>query len=89
MINSCDYTHAYNLLEPTFKATHFPTEEDFINYIKSNWFERNIIETREITENGTCIVSMREKIATTSNKIQKEFKVYLGEGIDFTIEFNI
>lgn len=89
MINSADYTNAYNLLEPTFKATYFPTEQDFIKYIKTNWFKRNIIATREVTEDGICIVTMRETIATTSNKMQKQFKVTLGEGMDFTIEFNI
>lgn len=89
MINSVDYTNAYNLLEPTFKATYFPTEQDFINYIKTNWFKRNIIATREVTEDGICNVTMRETIATTSNKMQKQFQVTLGEGMDFTIEFDI
>ena len=89
MINSADYTNAYNLLEQTFKAKYFPTEQDFINYIKNNWFERNIIATREVREDGICVVTMREKIATTSRKLQKEFKVNLGEETEFTIEFNI
>lgn len=89
MINSADYTNAYNLLEPTFKQAYFPTEQDFINYIKNNWFERNIIAKREVKEDRICVVTMREKIATTSKKIEKEFKINLGEEIDFTIEFNI
>lgn len=89
MINSADYTNAYNLLEETFKTTYFPTEQDFINYIKNNWYKRNIIASKEATEEGTCVVTIKETIAVTSNKMQKEFKVTLGEGMDFKIEFVI
>lgn len=89
MINSADYTNAYNLLDETFKMVNFPTEQDFINYIKSNWFARNIIASKELTEDGICVVKMRESINTTSNTIEKQFKVTLGEGMSFTIEFNI
>lgn len=89
MLNSADYTNAYNLLEPTFKATYFPTEQDFINYIKNNWFARNIIASREANEDGTCVVTIKETISTTSNKMQKQFKVNMGEDMDFTIEFNV
>ena len=32
---------------------------------------------------------MRESISTISNKIQKQFKVNLGEELNFTIEFNM
>lgn len=89
MINSADYTNAYNLLEPNFKATYFPTEQEFINYIKSNWFERNIIASKEVIEEGICIVTMRETISTRANKIEKQFKVTLGEGMNFRIEYDI
>jgi len=89
MINSANYSGAYSLLELTFKEINFQTEADFINYIKSNWFKRNIITTTKITETGTCKVVMQETIATTSNKIEKEFMVILGEGMDFAIRFNI
>lgn len=89
MVNSADYTNAYNLLDEAFKITNFPTEQDFINYIKSNWFSRNIIASKELTEDGICIVKMRESISTTSNSMEKQFKVTLGEGMNFTIKFNV
>lgn len=89
MLNSADYSNAYNLLEPTFKANNFQTEQDFINYIKSNWYERNIIASKEVTEEGLCVVTIKQSIATTSNKIIKQFKVTLGEEMNFTIEFDI
>lgn len=89
MLNSADYTNAYDLLEPSFKQTNFPTEQDFINYIKSNWFERNIIASKEVDEEGICTVVMKQTLSTNSNRIEKQFKVNLGEEMDFTIEFNI
>lgn len=89
MVNSADYTNAYNLLEPTFKATYFPTEQDFINYVKNNWYERNIITSKKVIDEGICNVVIKETIATTSSKMEKQFKVTLGEGMQFTIEFNV
>lgn len=89
MLNSADYSNAYNLLESTFRLTYFPTEQDFINYIKTNWFERNIIASKEINEEGICTVIIKQTLSTTSNKMQKQFKVNIGEGMEFTIEFNM
>lgn len=89
MVNAADYTNAYKLLEPTFRATYFPTEQDFINYVKNNWYERNIIASKEVIDEGICNVVIKETIATTSNKMEKQFKVTLGEGMQFTIKFNI
>lgn len=89
MVNSADYTNAYNLLETTFRETNFPTEQDFINYIKTNWYERNIIASKEIDENGICLVTIKQTLSTNSNKMQKKFKVNIEEEMDFTIEFDI
>jgi len=89
MLNNLDYTNAYSVLEPTFKATYFPTQQDFENYIKQNFFERNIITTREVTEEGVCLVTMKENISTISNKIQKMFKITIINDDNFTIEFNV
>ena len=89
MLNSADYTNAYNLLESTFKATYFPTEQDFINYIKNNWYERNIIASKEVNSEGICIVTIKNAISTESNQMQKQFKITMGEGMDFAIEFEL
>ena len=89
MLNSADYTNAYNLLEPTFKATYFPTEQEFINYIKNNWYERNIIASKEVNSEGICIVTIKDSISTESNQMQKQFKITMGEGMNFEIEFDL
>lgn len=89
MFNSADYTNAYNLLEPSFKQINFPTEQDFINYVKNNFYARNIVASKDLSEDGICTVTIKDSISTQANKIQKQFKVIMGEGMSFTIEFNI
>ena len=89
MLNSADYTNAYNLLEPSFKQIYFPTEQDFINYVKNNFYARNIVASKDLSEDGICTVTIKDSISTQANKIQKQFKVIMGEGMSFTIEFNI
>ena len=89
MLNSADYTNAYNLLEPSFKQINFPTEQDFINYVKNNFYARNIVASKDLSEDGICTVTIKDSISTQANKIKKQFKVIMGEGMSFTIEFNI
>ena len=89
MLNSGDYTNAYNLLEPSFKHINFPSEQDFINYVKNNFYARNIVASKDLSEDGICTVTIKDSISTQANKIQKQFKVIMGEGMSFTIEFNI
>lgn len=89
LINAKKYTEAYALLEKNFRKENFPTEQDFINYIKTDWFENNIISSREITENGTVLVNIRKTLSTQSTKMQKEFLVNLEENENFAIEFKI
>lgn len=89
MLNSADYTNAYNLLEQTFKETYFPTEQEFINYIKNNWYERNIIASKEVNSEGICIVTIKDAISTESNQMQKQFKITMGEDMNFEIEFDL
>lgn len=88
MINSCDYTNAYNLLEVGFKETNFPIEQSFIDYLKQNFFERNII-VKSTIEGNVCTILMKETLSTKSNRFEKQFKVILGEGEQFSISFNI
>ena len=89
MIDAADYTNAYNLLNETFRENNFPTREDFINYVKSNWFKRNLIREINILEDGSCNVIIQESISMSSNTIEKHFIVTLVEKMNFTIEFDI
>ncbi len=89
MINNADYTNAYNLLDETFKENNFPTRDDFINYVKSNWFKRNLVREINILEDGSCNAIIQESISMSSNTIEKHFIVTLGDKMDFTIKFDV
>lgn len=89
MLNSCDYKHAYNLLEKEFREENFPTQQEFEEYIKQNFFDRNIIASKELNENGICLVTIKEELSTKSNKLQKQFRINLIDDENYTIEFNL
>ena len=89
MINSADYSNAYKLLDIDFKEKNFQTEEDFINYVKEEWFKRNIIASMEMTSDNICRVKIKDSISKNANTIEKEFKIDLHENMDFTIVFNM
>lgn len=88
MINTADYTNAYNLLEPNFKNKNFPTKQEFIDYLKENFFERNIISELEV-EGNNCLVKLKGSISTYANKIDKTFTIQLNGERSFLIKFNI
>ena len=89
MINSADYSNAYNLLDTDFKERYFQTEKDFINYVKEEWFKRQIISSMEMTSDNICRVKIKDSISKNANIIEKEFKINLKENMDFTIVFNM
>ena len=89
MLNSADYTNAYNLLGTNFKETNFPTEQSFINYVKNNFYARNLVASKELNEDNTCTVTIKDSVSTRANKMQKQFKITLGENMDFSIQFDV
>lgn len=92
MINTKDYSHAYEVLSDGFKSNYFPTEEDFKNYVKENFYNYNILQINNSTNEGTVYI-FRSTVtngenAETENK-EKTFNVSLEEGTDFKISFNV
>lgn len=92
MLNTKDYTHAYGVLSEGFKNNYFPTEEDFINYVKETFFDYNITTINPNTNEGEIYiydVNLRSGAGSAAQTINKTFNVLLGEGTDFTISFNV
>ena len=92
MLNTKDYTHAYGVLSEGFKSNYFPTEEEFKNYVKENFFDYNIATINPNTNEGEIYiydVSLRSGAGSAAKIINKTFNVLLGEGTDFTISFNV
>ena len=91
MINTKDYTHAYETLSEGFKNNYFADEESFKNYIKENFYDYNVLEITS-TRNEGDIYIYESTIKNGTNDSESKtynFNVLLGEGTDFTISFNV
>ena len=92
MINTKDYHHAYEVLAEGFKNNYFPTEEDFKNYMKKNFYDYNVLKINTSTNEGTVYIfksTLTNGGNTETENQNKTFNVLLGEGTDFTISFNV
>lgn len=93
MINTKDYTHAYEKLADGFKNNYFQSVDQFKEYVKNNWHNVNKYTINSYKNEGNVYIfdvslnSIRELRDDTT--INKTFNVLLGEGTDFTISFNV
>ena len=88
-INDGDYTYAYNRLDETYKNNNFPTQVDFENYMKTNFYSQNKISYTSYEKNGDLYI-YRMVITNgedSSQTIEKQFVVKLLEGTDFVMSF--
>ncbi len=91
-INAKDYNYVYNKLDNNFKNNYFKSELDFEKYIKSNFFEKNEISTKEYEKRqDTHIISINIKDSKDKAKkgISRKIIMQLKEGTEFVMSFNI
>lgn len=91
-INDGDYRYVYNKLDPTFRQNNFPTETDFKNYIKQNFYTSNNFEFSNYKSSGNLHIydiSFTDKNNASSEKKTKNFIMQLKEGTDFVMSFNV
>ena len=89
-LNGRDYKFAYNILNESFRGNNFRTQADFEKYVKNEFFDINKIKSIECTQNGNyyvCNVKFTNK--STSSEKEKSFTVFLGEGTNFELSFNL
>lgn len=92
MLNTKDYSHAYEVLSDGFKSNYFSTEEQFKNYVKENFFDYNIATINRNTNEGEIYiydVNLRSGAGSAAETLEKTFNVSLEEGTDFKISFNV
>lgn len=93
MINNYDYDHAYEKLDETFKNNNFKTREEFIKYIKEEFFEKNYLSDTNCMENHSGIYVVQTKIKSDISKaadiMDKSFIIKIGDNTDYKISFNI
>ena len=92
-LNDGDYKYAYSLLADSFKENNFKTQQEFENYIKSNFFDENKLDYEKYSnEAGTYYtyeVKITDKSGKSNQEITKTFIMLLGEGTDFELSFNL
>lgn len=92
MLNSHDYSNLYAILDEDFKTNYFRNEDDFVNYVKENFFDINKVEYSNFSEMGNTYIY---EITITNVKDESEEQkkktiiMKLLEGTDFVMSFNV
>lgn len=93
MINRQDYTNAYKCLAEGYKNNYFKTEEEFIKYVKNNFFKYNKITFKSYEQKGNKLYVFKVKLEdiTGENANEKEIKVImqLNEDMNFVMSFGM
>lgn len=91
-IDEKEYNNLYMHLDETFKQNNFPDLQSFINFISNKFFERNIIQTAQINEQGNNYVMTVNYSSNTSMAAENRTQaiiMQLKEGTDFVMSFSI
>lgn len=93
MINTKDYSHAYELLDETFKSNNFDTLDKFKEYVNTNFFNYNLNTTSNVdinNEGSTYIYKTRLRSGAGSAAETKDLTVImqLKKGTDFVMSFS-
>lgn len=91
-INSGDYSYVYNKLDSAFKANYFKTQNDFEQYIKSNWFEKNEVSYGNYEKNEDVYIYnivIKDADGIKLGTISKKILLKLTEGTNFVMSFNV
>ncbi len=94
MINTKDYSHAYELLDETFRNNNFDTLDKFKEYVNSNFFNYNLDTASEVdisNEGSTYIYETTIRSGAGSAAQSKHLTVImqLKEGTDFVMSFSL
>lgn len=90
-INANDYNYAYNCLAESFKQNKFPTQRQFENYIKNNFYNKNDVKYLNYRKEGNYYIYTVNIInsADTTKSVQKHFIVNLKDDRQFEMSFSV
>ena len=88
-INDGDYKYAYSKLDQTYKNNNFPTQTDFENYMKTNFYAQNKLGYTSYEKNGDLYIykMVITNGENSSQTIEKQFVVKLLDGTNFVMSF--
>lgn len=90
-INAKDYKYAYSCLAESFKQNNFTTQNQFENYIKNNFYNKNDVKYSNYRKEGNYYIYTVNIInsADTTKSVQKDFIVNLKEDRQFEMSFSV
>ena len=90
-INDKDYKYAYNVLDEVFKQNNYPTQADFENFVKANFYEDNKVNHKNVKQEGSLFVYNITLQNKDNEGEQKDLTVImqLGEETNFVMSFSI
>ena len=93
MLNTNDFESAYAVLNPTFKATYFPTEEHFEQFMKQNIYTHANIKyanfSDEISGVFTYYLQLKNKANEEDKAMGMNVVMQLQEDTNFTLSFEV
>lgn len=93
MINRQDYKTAYNCLSESYKENYFKTEDEFIKYVKNNFFTYNKISFQKNEQKGEGLYVFKVKLEdiTNQNNEKKETTIImqLHDGLEFEMSIGM
>lgn len=84
-INDFDFQYVYNKLDSVFKKNNYPDYNKFVEYLKTNLYEKNTFEYKNIEKQGDVFVAT----IVVNNSKKLEIIMQLSDNTDFYISFNI
>ena len=89
-INDKNYNYSYSILADSFKNNKYKNIEIFKQYIKQNLFEKNKVEFKEFSKQGSNYI-YKINILNEDGTQQKDMTIImkLNEGIKFEMSFSI
>ena len=90
-INAKDYKYAYSCLAESFKQNNFTTQNQFENYIKNNFYNKNDVKYSNYRKEGNYYIYTVNIINSedTTKSVQKDFIVNLKENRQFEMSFSV
>lgn len=90
-LNNKDYEYIYNKLDDTFKGNNFGNYEQFVSYMKENFFDANKIEYTNFTKEGELYIYELKVSQADAEENSKKVSIIMKllNNRDFVMSFSI
>lgn len=91
-IDEKEYEKIYEHLDETFKKNTFPSINSFATFINNKFFDRNVIQTAQINQQGNnyiVTINYTSNQSVAAENGTQMIVMQLKEGTDFVMSFNI